>query len=75
MIDNVIHTFYVFIELFCLIGPLMSEKSVLNSPAMTVELSIFPFNFVSIYSMYLEVLLLDTLTFMNKNLTDELDIL
>lgn len=53
----------------------MSEKSVLNSPAMTVELSIFPFNFVSIYSMYLEVLLLDTLTFMNKNLTDELDIL
>ena len=62
MVDNVIHIFYVFTELFCLIGLSMSGEGVLNSPTIIVGLSLFPLNSVIICSIYFEALLLDTYT-------------
>ena len=45
MIDNVIHIFYVFTELFCLTSLSMSGKSMLNSATILVGLSHFSFEF------------------------------
>lgn len=72
MIDNVIHIFYVFTELFCLISLSMSGKSMLNSVAILAGSPHFPLNSVIICSVYLK-LFSDTDTLISKHPTDQVD--
>ena len=73
MIDNVIHIFYVFTELFCLTSLSMPGKSMLNSATVLVGLSLSPLNSVIICFMYFEALFSDTEVHISKHLTDQLD--